>query len=436
MNPATGAPAVLRVGEDGEGLAACVHCGLCLPACPTFEVLREENDSPRGRIYLMRLLVEGRIPALGAFSRHIDRCLGCRACEAACPAGVRFGTLLERAREDRRRWAGSSPLASLMLWGLSGGRASRVAYALLRFLRRTGMAAAGASLPGRMGVALAMLAATAPSAQLPRRAGTQSSGKLEVYALLQGCVMGGLFREVHTATRRVLSACGYVERAAPGQGCCGALHAHSGFGAGARKLARRNIEAFERSGAAWLVVNSAGCGAALKEYPEWLAESPTWRERAERLASATRDFTELVADAHVRPETELSLRLAYDAPCHLVYGLGGADAPMRALSLIPGLQVERLPSADRCCGGAGLYALLQPDLAERVLAPKLEEIRSGRYDAVTTGNPGCIMQIGAGLRRAKLHVPVAHPAEVLARAFAPSGPPGTAATPNWDTGRP
>lgn len=399
MNLATGAPAVLRVGEDGEGLAACVHCGLCLPACPTFEVLREENDSPRGRIYLMRLLVEGRIPALGAFSRHIDRCLGCRACEAACPAGVRFGTLL-------------------------------------RFLRRTGMAAAGASLPGRMGVALAMLAATAPGARLPRRAGTQSSGKLEVYALLEGCVMGGLFREVHTATRRVLSACGYVERPAPGQGCCGALHAHSGFGAGARKLARRNIEACERSGAAWLVVNSAGCGAALKEYPEWLAESPTWRERAERLASATRDFTELVADAHVRPETELSLRLAYDAPCHLVYGLGGADAPMRALSLIPGLQVERLPSADRCCGGAGLYALLQPDLAERVLAPKLEEIRSGRYDAVTTGNPGCIMQIGAGLRRAKLHVPVAHPAEVLARAFAPSGPPGTAATPNWDTGRP
>lgn len=287
-----------------------------------------------------------------------------------------------------------------------------------------------------MGVALAMLAATAPGARLPRRAGTQSSGKLEVYALLEGCVMGGLFREVHTATRRVLSACGYVERPAPGQGCCGALHAHSGFGAGARKLARRNIEACERSGAAWLVVNSAGCGAALKEYPEWLAESPTWRERAERLASATRDFTELVADAHVRPETELSLRLAYDAPCHLVYGLGGADAPMRALSLIPGLQVERLPSADRCCGGAGLYALLQPDLAERVLAPKLEEIRSGRYDAVTTGNPGCIMQIGAGLRRAKLHVPVAHPAEVLARAFAPSGPPGTAATPNWDTGRP
>ncbi|MCZ6824310.1 MAG: 4Fe-4S dicluster domain-containing protein [Gemmatimonadetes bacterium] len=187
MNPATGAPAVLRVGEDGEGLGACVHCGLYLPACPTFEALREENDSPRGRIYLMRLLVEGRIPALGAFSRHIDRCLGCRACEAACPAGVRFGTLLERAREDRRRWAGSTPLASLMLWGLSGGRASRVAYALLRFLRRTGMAAAGASLPGRMGVALAMLAATAPGARLPRRAGTQSSGKLEVYALLEEC---------------------------------------------------------------------------------------------------------------------------------------------------------------------------------------------------------------------------------------------------------
>lgn len=224
--------------------------------------------------------------------------------------------------------------------------------------------------------------------------------------------MRGLFQRVHDASRRVLGAAGYSESPAAGQGCCGALHAHAGLADAARHLARRNIEAFERSGARWFVVDAAGCGAAIKEYPDWLAGSAEWQERAEQVASATRDVTRLVADSPGL-NAELNAALAHDAPCHLSFGLKDDEAPLEALSAVRGLDVEELPSSSRCCGGAGLYALIHPELSDRILEAKLREIEEGGYDTVVTGNPGCMMQIGAGLRRRRSRAGVAHPVEIL-----------------------
>ncbi len=394
-----------------------MHCGLCLPACPTYRVLRDENDSPRGRVYLMSLAADGRVSPSGAFAEHIDRCLGCRACEAACPAGVRFGSLLERARADRLRPAEKAGAS----WSLAllTGRASPLTYAILRTVRRSGIAAAGSRLRGFVGEALGWLAASAPAAERPSSARSATPplpptapDPARTYALLDGCVMRGLFGGIHAATRRVLAASGFVERRATGQVCCGALHAHAGLAEEAHRLARRNIEAFERSEARWLVVDSAGCGAAVREYPDWLADSPGWRDRASRLAAATCDATRLVAAGPV-PRAELKATAAYDAPCHLSYGLCDDDAPLEALSTVHGLEVERLPSWRRCCGGAGLFALRRADLARKVLEEKLLEIAEGEYELLLTGNPGCLMQIGAALRRAGSPTRAAHPIEVL-----------------------
>lgn len=226
--------------------------------------------------------------------------------------------------------------------------------------------------------------------------------------------MKGLFQRVHDASRRVLGAAGYSERQAAGQGCCGALHAHAGLADAAQRLAKRNIEAFERSGARSFVVDAAGCGAAIKEYPDWLADSPEWRERAELVAAATCDVTRLVARGSDL-DAELGGAIAHDAPCHLSFGLRDEEAPLEALSAVRGLTLETLPSSSRCCGGAGLYALLHPELSGRVLEAKLREIEEGEYDTVVTGNPGCMMQIGAGLRRRRSRAGVAHPIEILDR---------------------
>ena len=419
MSTAAVGPAVTHLDEDLPSLSACVHCGLCLPVCPTFDVLRDENDSPRGRIQLMKLKAEGRVAGHGAFAYHIDRCLGCRACEPACPAGVQFGALLQRAREDRLSETGGS-LRTRLLLSLFTGRISKLTYAGLRLLRRAGIAAAGSRWPGRVGAALAALAASAPGRLPGRIAPSPELGTRgfedESFALLEGCAMNGLFAHVHAASRRVLGASGYEERAAPGQACCGALQAHAGLARSARSLAKRNIEAFERSGARWLAVDSAGCGAALKEYPVWLHGSAEWAARARGIAEATIDVMRLAARRSMPRRATIRGRVAYDAPCHLSYGLGQGGSVMHALSALRGVSIEPLPSTDRCCGGAGLYALRQPDLSDRVLAPKLREIEEGGYEMVVSGNPGCIMQIGGGLRRSGSGVTVLHPIELLDQA--------------------
>jgi glycolate oxidase iron-sulfur subunit len=263
-----------------------------------------------------------------------------------------------------------------------------------------------------------------PESPLADAAGTgvpeqdaSAPGDSESYALLEGCVMAGLYPYVHTATRRTLARRRFRERQAPGQGCCGALHAHAGRLDGARDLARANIEAFERSGARWIVTNSAGCGAALRDYPSWFREDRELRGRAEELAARVRDVTELLAGSEpgsvAMPRS--ALRIAYDAPCHLLHAQGVRDAPMEVLTAA-GYDVTPLPSWERCCGGAGLYNLLQPELSDQVLARKLREIREGEFDLVATGNPGCMMFLASGLARAGASVGVVHPVQLVDRA--------------------
>lgn len=417
----------LGESPDADSMTACVHCGFCVPACPTWDLLGDENDSPRGRLYLMRAEGEGRVSPDGAFAVHLQRCLGCRACESVCPAGVPYGHLLERARARIPRDALSARVERTTVELLTGGMSrdwTPTVYALGRLVR--GIAGPlGRLVPGRAGRSLRLLAAT--RRRIPRvetgwegdsGAASQSSASGRTYSLLSGCVMSGLFGHVQSATRRVLGRWGWREVRAPGQVCCGALHAHAGLLAEAAHLARQNIEAFEKAGDGPIITDSAGCGAALRDYADWLEGDPAWRERARVVAERARDVTEVLADTLSRPEVSVPIgrlhgRAAYDAPCHLLHAQGVRDAPLTVLGSIDGLQVEELPSADRCCGGAGLYNLAQPELAERVRAPKVEEIRRGAYDWVATGNPGCIMYLADGLRRAGDRTPVVHPVELV-----------------------
>lgn len=429
-----------------DDILNCVHCGFCLPACPTYEVLGDENDSPRGRIHLMRAVAEGRLPASDpSFALHIDRCLGCRACEPVCPSGVRYGFLLERARGDRSAAAGGLDRSTrrALNYVFPDPRRARRVWALLRLLRSTGLPRRLArprqqgKAPGRFRFGLAMLASTAPAGDgnggLPRRrprfgaAGgrAEEGGAAEregrgaivagrTVALLEGCVMSGLFGHVNRATRRVVSAYGAVPDPLPPGVCCGALHAHAGELEGARALARRVIDEFEWTGGEYLLTNSAGCGAAMKEYGEWLADDPDYAERAARLARSVQDATEWLADRSPRVDlTAVPARVAYDAPCHLLHAQRIADAPLQVLRQIPELEVVPLPRADRCCGAAGTYGLLQRTLSEELLDRKLEEIREVGARWVATGNPGCLMQIGAGALVHGLDARAVHPMQLL-----------------------
>ena len=405
------------LAHAAAGLDACVHCGFCLQACPTYTTLQDENDSPRGRLVLMRAVLEGELPVDDPDVRtHIDRCLGCRGCETACPSGVPYGHLLEATRATLAEARPAPPLARLILWTFARRWALRPVLLGARLLRATGVAALLARLPGRAGFAMAMLASTRPtlaSGDYPSAPPTRGRA-----ALLRGCVMEGLYGHVNAATARTLAANGYAMTDAPGQRCCGALHAHAGDLGTARELARANIEAFERSGADLVVVNAAGCGAMMKEYAHLLADDPAWAERARRVAERVRDASEALAAAGPMPGAELPLTVTYDAPCHLLHAQRVARAPLQLLDAVPGLALAPLTDADMCCGSAGIYNLIEPETSDAVLDPKLRHIRATGAAWVATGNPGCLMQIGAGLRRAGIAAAAVHPVELLDASYA------------------
>ncbi len=417
------------------GLDPCVHCGFCLPACPTYEATADEADSPRGRIVLMRALQRHALPADdGALDLHLDRCLGCRACESACPSGVTYGPALEAARAILAKARGLGPALAGGLWLLARPGRQRLAWLFARMARATriperlargaaGPGAASGDTPGAV-FAMAMLAATRPGNGSRRRGSatgtTAPSGPTPLQgevALLAGCVMDGLFRHVHEATRRVLAVNGLSVRAVPGQVCCGALAAHAGHDALARSLARANVRAFDAAAPGLTVVtDSAGCGAALKAYGEWLADDPL-AERARAFAARVRDVTEVLAERGPRRAGRLELRVAYDAPCHLLHAQRVTAAPLAVLDAVPGLEIVPLEGSDRCCGSAGLYSLLQPGLSREVLAEKVRAVAASGAEVVATGNPGCLMQIGAGVLLAGLDVELRHPVELLDRAY-------------------
>jgi len=384
----------------------------------------------------MRALERGEMTSgEAALVQHLDACLGCRGCEPVCPSGVQYGRGLEQARERLHAERGLSTLARAVLGVFRHERLWRPLFSLARLFRGTGLPRALAG-GGHLGFGMGMVASSAAgryggttvrrydgkapagpetagshaaeetAAVPPYRPTVPSAGRV---ALFRGCVMDTLFRHVHEATRRTLEANGYQVMEVAGQTCCGALHEHAGDRQSATALALQNLAAFSGE-ADYVVVNSAGCGALLKDYGHLLGGAA-----AEALGAKVRDVSELLATAGPRPGAPLDLDVAYDAPCHLQHAQRVHDAPLAVLRAIPGLRLRLLPGSDQCCGSAGIYAVLQPEMARAVLERKIRTFADAtpRPDLIATGNPGCLMQIGAGLMAARLPIRVAHPVELL-----------------------
>lgn len=400
------------------GINACVHCGFCLQACPTYLTLEDENESPRGRIFLMRSLLEGTVaPDDERVHAHIDRCLGCRACEPACPSGVPYGQLLEATRATLRESRTPPFAARAILFVFSHPVLLRIAMFASRLLAATPVPTLLARTTGRTGFGMAMLAsAGSPLERDPYHA--PNTGTRGATSVLLGCVMEGLFTDTNRATERVLRINGYRTVDAPGQSCCGALHAHAGDLVVARKLARRNIAAFEKSPGSQIAVNAAGCGAMMKDYGHLLHDDPDWRSRAEAVSARVRDISELLAAAGPMPGGALPLRATYDAPCHLVHAQRIVTQPFTVLAAIPQLELIPLHDSENCCGSAGIYNLIEPETSDAVLAPKLANIADTGAPFVVTGNPGCLMQIGAGLMRSGSKAKAIHPVDLLDASYA------------------
>jgi glycolate oxidase iron-sulfur subunit len=403
----------------------CVHCGFCLPACPTYALWGEEMDSPRGRIYLMKSGLEGRVGMTPAFVGHFDACLGCMACVTACPSGVQYAPLIEatRAQIERRyprSW--SDRLFRHALFAVVPFPARlRIVLApalLYRWIQpwlvRSGLVRL---LPRRL-QALAALApavsAKALATDVPARTAAAGTRRMTV-GLLTGCVQRLAFRHVNDATVRVLAAEGCEVLAPRSQGCCGALALHAGRPDEARAFARRTIESFERAGVDYIAVNAAGCGSSMKEYGQLLADDAAWAARAGAFASRVRDVTELLAELGppVAPRHPLALRVAYHDACHLAHAQGIRQQPRSVLSAIPSLELLPFGEQDMCCGSAGIYNLVQPDAAHDLGVRKVTHLAAAAPDVVATANPGCTLQIASTAAALGRPLRVMHPIELV-----------------------
>jgi glycolate oxidase iron-sulfur subunit len=415
------------IHAEERKLLACVHCGLCLEACPTYTLTGDENDSPRGRIYLMRAVVEEKLRSDSAtFKTHIDRCLGCRACEPVCPAGVEYGQLLEASRatiyspEVERGFTYRLLRFVLRHVWLHPARL-RFAFAFARVLRQSGLAGLllSSRLVGlfskRFQFGLGLLVSSAPQLDMQtERAGSAARDfkQTKPALLFTGCVTEGLFARVNEATKRVLQVNGVNAEAAANQVCCGALHGHAGDLEGARVLARQNIAAFG-TGDAPIITNAGGCGAMLVSYAHLLADDSTYAERARHFSTRVRDVSQQLETQTIVSGAHLDEAVTYDASCHLLNGQHAAEAPLKVLRAIPDLDLVPLEGAERCCGGAGVYNLLEPEMSAGVLQEKLGHIKETGAQLLATGNPGCQMQIGAGSQLAGMPLRVCHPVELL-----------------------
>lgn len=421
------------LSHDEQKILACVHCGLCLEACPTYVATGDENDGPRGRIYLMRAVKEGRLASDSlAFETHIDRCLGCRACEAACPAGVEYGQLLEAARgEIAKVQAKPTGMYRMLFFVLRHvwlkPKRLRAALGLARLVRDTRLATfllrsgIAHGISPQFEFALALLegsAATRPNQ--PEVNPIPSTGVSSVL-LFKGCVTDGLFKRVNEATSRVLRVNGCAVAMPGSQVCCGALHAHAGDLEGARKLARQNVDSFGESDQP-IITNAGGCGAMLVSYGHLLADDPKYSERARAFSLRVRDIGQQLDVLGFRNGVEIGTeRTTYDASCHLLHGQRAAKQSLGMLWAIPRLNFIHLNGSEVCCGGAGVYNLLEPELSAQVLAEKLKNIELSGAQLVVTGNPGCHMQIAAGARLAGLNLRACHPVELLDDSYRQAG---------------
>ncbi|HKS08304.1 MAG TPA: heterodisulfide reductase-related iron-sulfur binding cluster [Pyrinomonadaceae bacterium] len=423
-----------ELAAQEQKLLACIHCGLCLEACPTYVITGNENDGPRGRLYLMRAVAEGRLENTSeAFRTHIDRCLGCRACEQVCPAGVEYGQLLEHSREELLHAQPKSDFTAKALrfalrhlWQYPARL--RLFFASARLFRDLGLARLllksrlARFFSARSDFALALLESSRPI--FPGRkkitSAVQSERQSPDVLLFTGCVGEGLFGRINRATERVLSANGFNVAAPKDQVCCGALHAHAGDLEGARELAKRNIAAFN-SGAP-IITNAGGCGAMLATYGHLLENDQAAAEAAADFSRRVRDVSQqlqTVAPRSVPPTANKTC--TYDTSCHLLYGQKAGDASQQMLRSAVGPSFVPLEGTERCCGAAGIYNLLQPEMSGRVLQEKLDHVRETGATILATGNPGCQMQIGAGAQLAGMKLQVCHPIELVDEAYAQAG---------------
>ncbi len=422
-------PAAFHVGSpslDGKGLLDCVHCGLCLPTCPTYLETGVEMASPRGRLYLMRAVSEGIADISPEFVKHLDQCLGCLACQEMCPSGVPYGPLLEEARAQivargERSWA--DRLWRGMLFHLFPypqrldlvvrGLAVYQGLGLPRLVRARGWLARLSPRIAEMADLLPPLPSAAERGPLPELTSAKGRRRGRV-GLLTGCAQRFLLPQINRATGRVLAAAGYDVVAPREQGCCGALHVHAGELAQGRALARAMIETFERAGVDFVVANAGGCGATMKGYSMLLAKEAEWRGRAEAFSSKVRDVSEILAEASfdecLRP---MPLTVTYHDACHLAHAQGIRREPRRLLQRIPALTLIELAEADVCCGSGGVYNLLQPDMAGSLLKRKVDHIRETGAGLVAAGNIGCLLHIRNGLAQAGLSIRAVHLVELL-----------------------
>jgi glycolate oxidase iron-sulfur subunit len=410
---------------DSRLIDKCVHCGFCLPACPTYALWGEEMDSPRGRIYLMKSALEGRVELNERFVRHFDACLGCMACVTACPSGVQYGPLIEatRAQIERRypRPAADRLFRDALFRIVPFPNRLRVVLAPLVFYRWLQPLLQRSGLLDLLPRRLRALATLAPpvtlrslTARVPEHTPARGQRRLKV-GLLTGCVQRLVFGRVNEATVRVLAAEGCEVVAPAVQGCCGALPLHAGRLDDARQFARRTIETFERAAVDCVAVNAAGCGSSMKEYGDLLADDPAWAPRARAFSSRVKDVTELLAELGpaVSPRQPLPLRVAYHDACHLAHAQGVREQPRDLLAAIPRLELVAFAEQDMCCGSAGIYNLVQPDAARQLGARKAERIAAVAPDVVATANPGCTLQIAAAAAQQGRTLPVLHPVELI-----------------------
>ena len=408
-----------------EDLRTCVHCGFCLPACPTYQVLGVEMDSPRGRIVQMEAAKRGEIaldePALAL---HLSLCLACRACETACPSGVPYGRLIEGARAALPKPMGAAGLLQrTVLRGIFPRPQALAAFGLgLRLYQRSGVqrAVRAVGLPAPLGEMESLL----PPAQgavvqgrLPRRYPAKGVARLRV-GLVRGCAMQQLFAGTNEATARVLAENGCEVLAPPTQRCCGALHVHAGDRATAQELARRNIDAFMAENPDAIAINAAGCGSTLKEYGELLADDPIYAARARAFSARVKDINELLADLPFRhPRAALHRRVTYQDACHLAHAQRIREQPRAILRAIPGLELIEMRASDTCCGSAGIYNVTQPAMAMTLLERKMDAVLETGADLLVVSNPGCAIQIAAGVRLRGALMSVVHPVDLLDRAY-------------------
>jgi glycolate oxidase iron-sulfur subunit len=434
-----GQPSPIDPSGELRGLANdCVHCGFCLPACPTYQLWGEEMDSPRGRIHLISQILDGATGTTAA-AAHLDRCLGCMACVPACPSGVRYDVLIGAARSwAEEPPAGAAPplpprsrrerAARAMIFAtfpyprrlrplMAPLRASQ-GLRLDRLLARTGLAD---RLSPELAAALRVAPAPArrapaglgPGRRLPGRIPARGTRRA-VVGMLTGCVQQVFFPEVNAATARVLAAEGCDVVIPAGQGCCGALSMHGGRRAEAARFARRVITEFERAGVDAIIVNAAGCGSAMKEYGELLAGDGGWAPRAAALSGQVRDFTEFLAElGPVAVRHPLPVSAAYHDACHLGHAQQITAQPRALLRAIPGLRLAEVPDGATCCGSAGIYNLVQPDAARELGERKAAAVEAAGAQLLVSANPGCALQISAALAARGVRLPMAHIAEVL-----------------------